>query len=245
MQLAPSLHQIGSNIVNCYLVEDAGQITIIDAGLPGQWRELLRELSRLGRSLDNVRALLLTHGDTDHIGFAARLHRERGVPIYVHEADAARARGEVKKSATGWGPVKLGPLAGFVAYSAPRGGLRVPPVPELQCIQAGTTLDVPGSPRVIGMPGHTPGSVAYHVPAVDAVFVGDAMTTRSVLTGEAGPRPAPFTLEPAQAHASFERASELDARWVLPGHGPAWGEGTEQAVNRYRSALGASSGIAA
>jgi glyoxylase-like metal-dependent hydrolase (beta-lactamase superfamily II) len=238
MQLAPSLHQIGSDIVNCYLVEDSGQVTIIDAGLPGQWRELLDELGRMGRSLDDVRALLLTHGDTDHIGFAARLHHERGVPVYVHELDVARARGEVKKPTSGWGPVKLGPLAGFLVYSAPRGGLRVPPVRELETIQAGTTLDVPGSPRVIAMPGHTPGSVAYHVPALGAVFVGDAMTTRSVLTGEVGPRPAPFTLDPAQANASFERLAELDARWVLAGHGPAWAGGTVEAVHLYRSAIG-------
>jgi glyoxylase-like metal-dependent hydrolase (beta-lactamase superfamily II) len=237
MQLAPSLHQIGSNIVNCYLVEEAGQITIIDAGLPGQWRELLAELSHMGRSLADVRALLLTHGDTDHIGFAARLQRERRVPIYVHEADAPRARGEIKKPTSGWGPVKLMPLAGFLIYAAPRGGLRVPPVGELQTIQADTTLDVPGSPRVIAMPGHSPGSVAYHVPAVDAVFVGDAMTTRSVLTGEVGPRPAPFTLEPAQANASFERLAAVSARWVLPGHGPAWSGGTDEAVRRYRSAV--------
>jgi glyoxylase-like metal-dependent hydrolase (beta-lactamase superfamily II) len=237
MQLSPSLHQIGSDIVNCYLVKESGQVTIIDAGLPGQWRELLDELSRMGCSLDDVRAVLLTHGDTDHIGFAARLHRERGVPIYVHELDAARARGEVKKPASGWGPVKLAPLAGFLIYSARRGGLRVPPVPELETLQADTTLDLPGSPRVIAMPGHTPGSAAYHVPALSAVFVGDAMTTRSVLTGERGPRPAPFTLDPTQANASFERLAQLDARWVLPGHGPAWADGAAEAVNCYRSAM--------
>src|SRR5262245_11164139 len=239
MQLAPSLHQIGSDIVNCYLVEDHAEITLIDAGLPGQWRELLTELRRMGRSLDDVRALLITHGDTDHIGFAARLQRERAVPVYVHAADAARARGEIKKPTSGWGPVKLMPLAGFLIYAAPRGGLRVPPVSEVRTIQADTTLDVPGAPRVIAMPGHTPGSVAYHVAAVDAVFVGDAMTTRSVLTGEIGPRPAPFTLEPAQADASFERLTEVEARWVLPGHGPAWSDGTRQAVSRYRSVAAA------
>lgn len=236
MQLAPSLHQIGSNVVNCYLVEESGQITLIDAGLPGQWNELQGELTHMGRSLADVRALLLTHGDTDHIGFAARLHRECGVPIYVHEADAARARGEVSKPMSGWGPVKLLPLTGFLVYSSLRGGLRIPPVPEVQTIQAGATLDVPGSPRVIGMPGHTPGSVAYHFPSVDAVCVGDAMTTRSVLTGELGPRPAPFTLEPSQANASFEQIAQLNASWVLPGHGSPWRDGTDEAVRRYRSA---------
>jgi glyoxylase-like metal-dependent hydrolase (beta-lactamase superfamily II) len=237
VQLAPQLHQIGSNIVNCYLVEDAGHITVVDAGLPGQWQELRDELARMGRSLDDVRALILTHGDTDHIGFAARLHRERGVPVYVHPLDAPRARGEVKKTAN-WGRVKLRAVAGFLLYAAPRGGLRVPPVEEVVTIEPGATLDVPGAPRVLAVPGHTPGSVAYHVPLVDAVFVGDAMTTRSVLTGETGPRPAPFTLNGSLANASFERLVELDARWVLPGHGPAWSHGMGEAVRRYAAEAG-------
>jgi glyoxylase-like metal-dependent hydrolase (beta-lactamase superfamily II) len=235
MQLSPSLHQIGSDVVNSFLVEEAGAVTIIDAGLPGQWNELLAELAAMGRSIDDVRAVLLTHGDTDHIGFAARIHREHGVPILVHEADAARARGEVTKAMIGWGPVRIRPLAGFLWYSARRGGLRPPPVREIEALEDGATLDLPGSPRVVGMPGHTPGSVAFHVPSVDAVFVGDAMTTRSVLTGDTGPRPAPFTLDPAGARASFERLGELDARWVLSGHGPAWAGGAAEAVRRYAS----------
>jgi glyoxylase-like metal-dependent hydrolase (beta-lactamase superfamily II) len=134
--------------------------------------------------------------------------------------------------------VKLGPLARFIAYSAVRGGLRVQPVQELEIIEAGAPLDVPGSPRVIALPGHTPGSLAYHFPRVDAVFVGDALTTRSVLTGAVGPRPAPFTLDPVQANASIECLAELNARWVLPGHGPAWSGGTAEAVRRYRLSIG-------
>ena len=70
MRLAPDLHRIGSDVVNVYLVEDAAGVTIVDAGLPGQWRELERELTQMGRSLDEVRGIVLTHGDTDHIGFA-------------------------------------------------------------------------------------------------------------------------------------------------------------------------------
>jgi glyoxylase-like metal-dependent hydrolase (beta-lactamase superfamily II) len=240
MQLAPSLHQIGSDVVNCYLLEQNGQLTLVDAGLPGQWRELQQELRRMGRSLDDIRAVLLTHGDTDHIGFAARLHREHGTPLYVHQLDAPRARGEIKKANSGWGPIKLWPLLGFLAYSAPRGGLNVPPTREVQALPtSGVALDLPGSPRVIALPGHTPGSVAYHFPSASAVCVGDAMTTRSVLTGEPGPRPAPFTLDPARADASFEQLASIEAKWVLPGHGPAWSGGTAEAVARYRAARGA------
>jgi glyoxylase-like metal-dependent hydrolase (beta-lactamase superfamily II) len=236
VKLAPSLHRLGSSLVNSYLVEDGGQVTIIDAGLPGYWNDLPGELAAMGRSIDDVRAVILTHGDSDHIGFAERLRRERGVPVYVHELDAARARGEVKKPMSGWGPVKLGPLAGFLFYSARKGGLRLAPITEVVTFIDGLTLDLPGAPTVIHLPGHTPGSVALHIPAVDAVFMGDAFTTRSVLTGEEGPRPAPFTLDPAQAAESLVKLEPIDAKWVLPGHGDAWNGGMREALRRIREA---------
>jgi glyoxylase-like metal-dependent hydrolase (beta-lactamase superfamily II) len=75
-----------------------------------------------------------------------------------------------------------------------------------------------------------------HVPSVDAVFLGDAMTTRNVLTGVEGPKPAPFTLDPHQAVESLDRLGDLDATWVLPGHGPAWDGGVPEAVRLIRAA---------
>jgi glyoxylase-like metal-dependent hydrolase (beta-lactamase superfamily II) len=239
MRLAPSLHRLGSSLVNSYLVEEAGLVTIIDAGLPGSWSDLEKELTAMGRSLDDVRAVVLTHGDTDHIGFAERIRRERGVPVYVHELDAARARAEVRKPMSGWGPVKVGPLAGFLLYTARKGGLRIPPLTQLVTFGDGATLDVPGAPRIIHLPGHTPGSVALHVPAVDAAFLGDAFTTRSVLTGEEGPHLAPFTLQPAQALASLAKLDSIGATWVLPDHGDAWNRGLPEALRQIRVAAAA------
>lgn len=236
MQLSKSLHRLGSSLVNSYLVEEGGLVTIIDAGLSGYWRDLPVELAAMGRSLDDVRGVVLTHGDTDHIGFAERFRCERGVPVYVHELDAGRARGEVKKPMSGWGPVRIGPLAGFLVYGARHGALRITSLTEVVTFGDDAMLDLPGSPRVIHLPGHTPGSVAIHVPAVDAVFMGDAFTTRSVLTGEVGPHLAPFTLDPAQAMASLAKLDAIEATWVLPGHGDAWSGGLTEALRQIRGA---------
>ena len=219
MRLAPSLHRIGSPLVAAYLVEDDRGVTVIDAGMPGYRGLLERELAAIGRSLDDVRGVVLTHGDTDHIGFAEQLRRERAVPVFVHEADAARARREVSKPASGWGPISLPAFTRFLVTTARYGGLRIPGVQAVTTFRDGEILDLPGSPRIVHLPGHTPGSVAVHVPAVDAVFLGDAMTTRNVLTGEAAIQPGPFTLDPQGARASLERLAGIDARWVLPGHG--------------------------
>jgi glyoxylase-like metal-dependent hydrolase (beta-lactamase superfamily II) len=236
MQIASGLHRIGSDkaIVNSYLVVEGGEVTVIDAGLPAYRRLLVAELESLGLTLDAVRALVLTHGDSDHIGFASWLWKEKGVPAHVHTADVDRARLEVTKPNSGWGPVKVGPLTGFLWYSARRGGLRIPPVGEVATFGDGDVLDVPGRPRIVHAPGHTPGSVAVHVPGADALFLGDTMTTRNVLTGAEGPKPAPFTLDPDQARESLDRIREVDATWALPGHGPAWDGGVPEAVRLVR-----------
>lgn len=236
MQLSPSLRRLGtSSLVNSYLVEDAGGITVIDAGLPGLWKDLVSELDAMGRSLADIRAVLLTHGDIDHIGFAERLRRDHAVTVWVGEADAAEARGEVGKPPAARDPMRIVPMAGFMLYAMTHGGLRRKPVAEVRTLEPGATLDLPGAPRVIALPGHTPGSVAFHVPSVDALFVGDAMTTRSVMTGVVGPALGPFTVDPKRALASLDALDGLTPRWVLPGHGDAWTDGLPEALRRIRA----------
>jgi glyoxylase-like metal-dependent hydrolase (beta-lactamase superfamily II) len=101
---------------------------------------------------------------------------------------------------------------------------------------------VPGAPRVIAVPGHTPGSAALHLAGHDAVFVGDALATLAVTTGERGPRIAPFCADRAGALASLANLEDLDARLVLPGHGDAFTGGAGEAVRLVRVAEAAEPG---
>jgi glyoxylase-like metal-dependent hydrolase (beta-lactamase superfamily II) len=240
MRLAPSIHRLGTkSMVNAYLVDDGGEVTVIDAGMPGLYAALPAELAAMGRTVADVRALVLTHGHSDHIGFAERLRRDRGVPVWVEEADAALARGEVPNPSRGLGPARILPLLGFVWFAIRNGGLGRPAVVEVSTFGDGATLDVPGSPRVILVPGHTPGSAALHLPDLDALFVGDAFATYAVTTGASGPRIAPFTADPAQALASLDRLEGIEASVVLPGHGDAWTGGVTEAVRLVRASAGA------
>ena len=233
-EVAPRIHRIGEEIVNSYLVEDGGGITIVDAGAPAYWNTLPDALAAIGRTLDDVRAVLLTHGHSDHIGFAERARR-RGIPLRVHEADAALARSEVPNPAKGYGPVRLRPLLSFLLFSARHGLLRIPRVQKVATFGDGATLDVPGAPRVIHVPGHTPGSAALHFAGHDALFVGDALATYAVTTGRSGPQLAPFTADPAEAMASLQRLEDVPATLVLPGHGGAWRLGARAAVEAVRA----------
>ncbi len=242
MEIAPGIRRLGKGLVNVYLLEEAGAVTIIDAGAPGYWKDLQAELAAMGRTPDDVRALLLTHAHSDHVGFAERIRRERGVPVNVHPDDAALARGEVKAVRDEHGPGSRGwsirAIAGFAVFALSHGMARVTPIAEVGTFLDGATLDVPGAPRVIHVPGHTAGSVAFHTPARDAVFVGDAFVTRNVITGRRGPHFATtFNEDHRRAVASLARLDDLAARHVLPGHGDAWPGGLGEALRAVRESI--------
>ena len=232
MEVAPGVRRLGPGLVNVYLLEEAGEVTIIDAGAPGYWDDLPAELAAMGRTMQDVRALVLTHAHADHVGFAERLRRERRVPVRVHELDAALAR---RPGTPNLDERKIRPFAlRFIAFALSHGMLRNTPILEVATFGDGATLDVPGAPRVIGVPGHSEGSAVLHVPARDVAFIGDAFVTLNVLSGDRGPRMSPFNADIRRAYESLARLDRLDARVALPGHGEPWTGGIAEALRLVR-----------
>ncbi|GGI00088.1 MBL fold metallo-hydrolase [Arthrobacter liuii] len=235
MELAPQLRRIGNDIVAAHLIVTDEGITLVDAGLPGHYRDLQRELQELDRPITDIKGIVLTHGDSDHIGFAERLRTELDIPVYIGAEDADRAEG-AKPPATQKDPRRVGPTVRFFAHAITKGALRVPPVRKVAPVHDGDIPALPGAPQIIAMPGHSPGSVAVYVPAVRAVFVGDELTTRHVLTGRQGPQPAPFTDNQTESSRSIDRLASLDVDWVIPGHGAPWRGDTRSLIAAYRAA---------
>jgi glyoxylase-like metal-dependent hydrolase (beta-lactamase superfamily II) len=87
---APGVTRLGDAEVNFYLLEDPGGLVLVDGGLPGHLPQLQSHLEGLGRSLGDIRAVLLTHAHPDHTGAAAAA-RQAGGDVWVHQRDAAAA----------------------------------------------------------------------------------------------------------------------------------------------------------
>jgi len=236
MEIVQGIHRVGNDMIAVHFVVDEGGATVVDAGLAGHLRGLRRELRAAGLSLADIRGIVLTHGDSDHVGFAERVRVEQSVPVFVHEADVARARG-LESSKPAWGKPRIGPMMQFLVYSMAMGGMRTRWLGGTVPMRDGERLELPGAPEIIALPGHSPGSVAVYFPNLKAVFVGDALTTRDVLTAARGPRPAPFTDDPTVAAASLDRLLELDIELVIPGHGAPWRGDAAELVRRYRAAV--------
>jgi len=236
--IADGVHRLGTWMVNWYMVEEEGRLTVVDTGVLGYRPQLDEALSTLGRSMTDIEAVVLTHAHADHIGLAEHIRREAGARVLVHGADEQMARtGKLEKREGSMLPYLRHAMAWRLLWHLVRtGGARIPPVEEVETFADGDVLDVPGRPRVVATPGHTKGHVAFHLERQGVVFAGDALCSLHPLTGSRGPQlmPPAFTNSTERALASLDRIAALDARTLLFGHGDPWTEGTATAVTRAR-----------
>jgi glyoxylase-like metal-dependent hydrolase (beta-lactamase superfamily II) len=240
VQVAAGVHRLTRGICNFYLIEDAGKLVLVDAGAPGDWSLLVQTIGELGRRLSDLDAVLLTHAHADHTGFAERARTTAQARVLIHEADVALARGA--KPGKNDGMLRshlLHPELYRTAFSLlRRGAHRIVPIRELSSFADGEVLDVPGRPRVLHTPGHTPGTAALHFETPGVLLSGDALVTRNPLTGRVGPQimPAAFNRDTPEALASLTALDSIAADTILPGHGEPWTEGASEAVRLARAA---------
>jgi glyoxylase-like metal-dependent hydrolase (beta-lactamase superfamily II) len=237
-EVADGVLRMGTPLINWYLVAEDDGVILVDAGAPRYRSQLEPGLAQLGRDLGDVRAVVLTHGDADHKGFAERLRRDHGVPVYVHAADEELTRtGRGRKREAGFLPYLRHRATWRLMAEFVRGGFPVH-VQEVETYVDGEAIDVPGRPRAIHAPGHSPGCVALHFEARSLLFVGDVLFEYNVLTGRRGPQigPAGFNESSEEALASLARLQGVEAETILFGHGAPWRAGVEPAIEAARAA---------
>jgi len=170
--------------------------------------------------------VLITHHHRDHAGNAEAL-RSAGARVFAHPADAPYLRGEEQRSDRG--------VARYIVSYVANGILRTPPIAELNHLDDGEIVDVPGSPRVIHAPGHTAGSCCLFLEPRSVLFSGDALVTLDVARGPRGRQGpqvvrGPHTEDAGLAVESLDLISRTNAQTLLPGHGEPWPHGVTSAV---------------
>ena len=241
MEVADGVHRLGHAYVSCYLVEgDGTDMLLVDAGLPAMWPMLAHGLRSLGRTPEDLAAIVLTHAHFDHTGFAARAQQRLGIPVWAHAEDffiAAHPYRYAHENPRALYPVRHPRAIPIQVAMARAGALRVPGVRGLRPLHPESRLDVPGRPEVVFTPGHTYGHCALHLRDRDVLLTGDALVTLDPYTGVTGPQivAGAATADSEQALESLGALAATGARVLLPGHGEPWTQGVADAVTQARA----------
>ncbi len=192
--------------------------TLIDAGLPGQLPLIESGLAGLGLRLTDIRRILITHQDLDHIGSAEAVQAATGADVYAHAADRPYIQGEMRLAKMD--PARFeGRLKAMPEKLRQRARMMMSSLPTVKVthvLQGGETLPFHGGISVIATPGHTPGHVCYYVQAPKLLVAGDALRVEG--DDLAGPSPM-ATPDMPQAIASLSNLLAFPIEAVLCYHG--------------------------
>ncbi|MFJ4208779.1 MBL fold metallo-hydrolase [Paenarthrobacter sp. NPDC089675] len=170
--------------------------------------------------------MLITHGHVDHTGSAAYFSTTFGTPILCSPEELAHVQGKEKHQVTLgqvllriWRPKVLRWMVHVIKAKA----LQAEPATRAEAWTGQKLASLPGSPRAIAVPGHTPGNVALLLPNARATAVGDTFVSGHPISSKHGPQMLHrmFHSDPAGALQATRRLEGLQANVILPGHGPA------------------------
>lgn len=236
MEIAKGVHHFDCGAFNWYIIEESGRLTLVDAGFPGHYKVYKEGLKTLGKTGKDLEAIVLTHGHGDHTGFAERLRRETGVPVFVHKNDAEMVKKPLQLPWLGlfinaWRP---NTFVNVLGHAIVNGVFTLPHLTKVNSVEHGQTLDIPGRPQILHTPGHTAGEICLLLEDRNILLAGDTINTRNLLTGVYGkPQVAnPWLSEDYQENIrSLDLLREIGNVTLLTGHGKPWTGDMEDAVN--------------
>jgi len=205
MEIIPGIHLVDGIFAHCYLI-DGPKLTLIDTGMPRKTKKIIRYITEtLQRTPTDLKTIVLTHSDIDHIGNARELQNITGAVIAAHSLDAEVIAGKKSRQT----PQKI---LGFF-FKTLGVILQVKPFPVDKIIDHGDRI---AGLTVLHLPDHTPGSIALYDPIRKVLFVGDTLGCKEGIVQ--GP-PKSVTWDMKQAYHSIQRLRTLDFAVMLSGHG--------------------------
>ena len=212
MEIIPNVHLVPNTVANPYLLIDPDGLTLIDAGLPGSHRKILRYLASLGFAPADLKRILITHADFDHVGGLAPLKKASGARVYASPVEArAIAEGHASR------PLKPRSVVARLLFDLMARSFKPASVQVDELLSDGQILPVLGGLRVVETPGHTPGHISLFAPSAQILFCGD-----SIVSGESGLRGSSGAnnWDQAKSDESVRKQAALRARILCCGHGP-------------------------
>jgi len=209
LEVVPNVYQLTIRGVNIILIVGE-ELTLIDTGFRGSSTPIAEFIHKLGRSVEEISLIIITHRHFDHAGGLADLRGLTRAKVAAHKAD-------------------IGGIEKYLPYPAVvKKIMRIPPFSVLHSIyslragevdirlEGGEVMGPLGGLQVIPTPGHTPGSISLFSPRHRLLIVGDALNKGGRMLRLP---PRLVSTDQAQAAASVRRLAELEFDIICFGHG--------------------------
>lgn len=197
------------------LLWDETGATLVDTGNVGQFDQVQKAVSEAGLTLNDIKRVILTHQDIDHIGNVSRLlEANPGIEIWAHEDDIPVITGQeplIKVTPERLAQMPQAAREAIQNVLDERSSISISRV-----LHDGDHLELHGGIQVIHTPGHTPGHICLYLPKEKLLLAADELTIHE---GELqGPAPG-FTPNMAQAIESMGKLADLPLDGVFCYHG--------------------------
>lgn len=206
-KIASSVYQV-SGAVNVFFIDDPENgIIVIDTGFPATIQKILAAVQAVGRQPADVRHILITHADMDHIGGLGRLADATGAQVYT---GIETKRYIEKRIAPPHLPVFTKPFLWLMSR------IMLKPVTVHHVVAGGQTLPLAGGIRVISAPGHTPDNLNFYYERERVLFAADLLNARG---GTLALTPPAITWNTDAAKQSAKAVLALEPAFICVGHG--------------------------
>ena len=190
---------------NCYIIEENGNAVLVDTARPKYRDKVLVACRRA-----NIKLIILTHTHMDHCQNAAFISKELNIPIAICRADEELIKNNMLQ--TLYAKTLAGKLVLFFSQKSFYQDMIPEFTPKIY-LQDGDTLEDFGiNAKIIGLPGHTNGSIGIDF-GKEGIFVGDALMNMFY------PTVSMLYHNYEQMLESARKISELGERVVYFGHG--------------------------
>ena len=210
MEISPNVYEIKHAVSNSFLIVDEDNLTLIDTGMSSTASHIFDYINRLGYQPTDLKRILITHADTDHV---------RGLPTLIEGSGATVATSKIEAQALADGkpsrPLKLRGLLKLL-FGLVGKLIKFPKLQVDEILQPGQVLSILGGLEVLATPGHTPEHISFYLRKGGILFAGDSLRANK---GELIVSHGFNTWDEEQARESARLQAELKPKIVCVGHG--------------------------
>ena len=219
LRVADGIYRVPARHANTYLVEADNGLVLVDTGMPGSEKRILKAVADLGREPSDVKLILLTHRHWDNIGSAAALKKATSGTLVSHGFEKPYVAGTlVVITPRAWSLYGRIARRALAIASSTKKLLRLVkyhPVLVDEASDDESILDRVGlDGSIIWTPGHTKGSISLFLNKSRVAIIGDLLRTKR------GKLREPLFMENiSQERSSVQRILDLHPVMLCPGRG--------------------------